>query len=415
MKFRKIPLIKKRFKRPKKKKFKWAFWVFILIILIIILMLIKIILFQKKTFYLKNEPFMIKKNLPNWNYTDIIKNYYEKLPEKYHGEMSHELWGFRKYMRLKYLSEEGNNPFDQKAKMELYHVLGGKKYSQLKNIYIMDYWKFGNSMIMLNNMIYYFEVLKEKKNIYLNPVHHWLIKDKIITEYVNLSLFENTTMIECNDNSTMCIYGTPWILTPIVIMPEIRLGLLKPEILKNLPEVKTSSKDLYIHFRSGDIFRKYYGHKSYSQPPLCFYKKVINENKFRKIYIISENKKNPVIDKLIEVYPTIIYNNGTRSEEISLLMNAYNLVGSVSSFLQVCLILNDRVENFYEYDIYRKIEKFRHLHHECYKYPRSFNIYQMKPSINYQNEMFTWLYTKNQVKLMLEEPCENSLFTLLKT
>ena len=82
---------------------------------------------------MKNEPFKMRVNLPLWNYTDIIENYYYKLPSKYNGEMKHELGIFRKYMRLKYLSEEGNSTADQRAKRELYHQLGGKKYSQKKN------------------------------------------------------------------------------------------------------------------------------------------------------------------------------------------------------------------------------------------------------------------------------------------
>ena len=102
---------------------------------------------------------------------------------------------------------------DQKAIKELYHSLGGKKYSQIKNIYIKDSWKFGNNLIMLNNMIYYFEILGEKKNIYINNAHHWYIKDKIVTDYVNIEMI-NDTLINCNDSETICMQKAPWILTP---------------------------------------------------------------------------------------------------------------------------------------------------------------------------------------------------------
>ena len=414
MKIKKIPLTNRKFKKFRKKKLKWYYFFFPIIIFLIILILLRLGLVQKNSFLMKNEPFKMRVNLPLWNYTDIIENYYYKLPSKYNGEMKHELGIFRKYMRLKYLSEEGNTTADQRAKRELYHQLGGKKYSQKKNIYIMDTWKFGNRMIMLNHMIYYFELLGEKKNIYLNSAHHWYLKNKIVTEYVNISLVDNST-IDCNDNSTMCIYGCPWILTPTVIMPEIRLKLIKPELMRNLPKIETNPKDLYMHIRSGDIFKKFNPHKCYSQPPLCFYKSIINHNKYRKIYIVSENRKNPVIPVLMKEYPDIIFNNGSITEDLSVLINAYNLVGSVSSFVQVCLILNDNVENYFEYDIYRKLEKFRHIHHECFKYPRSFNIYQMKPSNYYQNEMFYWLFSKEQVNLMLEEKCEFSDFKLIRT
>ena len=414
MKYKRIPLINSKFKKTKKKKLQWYYFFFPIIIFIIILIQMRIRLFQTNSFFSKNEPFKMRRNLPHWNYTDIIENYFGKLPHKYKGEVNHELRLFRGYMKLKTISEDGNTLADQMAKQELYHRLGGKVYSRLKNIYVMGTWKFGNRMIMLNHMIYYFELLKEKKNLYLNKAHHWFIKDNITTEYVNISLVDNST-IDCRDNTTMCIISCPWILTPTIIMPEVRLGLLKPEMMKNLPKVETNPKDLYIHIRSGDIFKRYYPHMSYSQPPLCFYESVINTKKFRKIYLIAENRKNPVTKKLLEEYPDLIYNKSDVTEDIVKLMNAYNLVGSVSSFCQVCLIMNDNIKNYYEYDIYRKVEKFRHMHHECFRYPRRFNIYQMKPSEKYQGEMYFWLFSREQVKLMLEEKCDFSDFKLMKS
>lgn len=266
---------------------------------------------------------------------------------------------------------------------------------------------------MLNNMLYYFEILREKKNIYINNAHHWYIKDKIVTNYVNIEMI-NDSVINCNNSETMCIQGAPWIITPQVIWPEIRLGLIKSEIMKNLPKKKTSPKDLYIHIRSGDIYRRFYPHSSYSQPPLCFYKSIINHKKYRNIYLITVNDKSPMIKKLLEEYPNIILNYASLKNDLSVLLNSYNLVGSISSFIQICLILNDKIENYYEYDIYRIIEKFRHLHHDYYKYPKRFNIYKMKPSQYYRGEMYFWQYSDHQVRNMMEEKCDFNDFKLIK-
>ena len=412
MKFKKIPLIKYKFKKNIIKKVKWYYIIIYVIIFLIILFGIKLTIFRKNSFFNKNEPFKIMLNLPRWNYTDLIKNYFDKIPNKYRGEKSHELYILKGYFRLKSLSEDGNSLCDNKTKMELYNKFGGIKYSKQKNIYIRDNWKFGNRMIFLNNMIYYYQILGEDKNIYINSAHHWFLKDKIILDHVNISIVNDSTM-NCNDNETFCVERCPYLLTPKVIKTEIRLGLIKSELMKNLPKVETDPKDLYIHIRSGDIYKN--PHASYSQPPLCFYKSIIDNIKFRKIYIITENNKSPIIEKLIEEYPQINLNYSSVMHDISALINAYNMVGSVSSFAQVCLILNENIENYYEYDIYRKLEKFRHLHHECYKYPRSFNIYQMKPSEYYQGEMYLWVNSGEQRKLMLEEKCDFSQFKLIKT
>ena len=412
MKYKKIPLTKRKFKKTRKVKLQWYHFVFPIIIFLIILIQVKLRLFQKNSFFTKNEPFKMRKKLPDYNFTDIIENYFMKLPEKFHGERDHELRIFRGYMKKYTLSEDGNSIADQRAKMTLYKRLGGEHFSKLKNIFIKGDWRFGNRMLSLNNMIFYFELLKEHKNIYLNSRHHWFLKDKIVTKYVNISL-ANESEIDCNDNYTTCILGCPWLLTPTVLFPEVRLLYVKPELMRNLPTIKTHPKDLYIHIRSGDIFKRFYPHMSYSQPPLCFYESIINNTKYRNIYLIAENRKNPVIKKLIEEYPNIIYNKSTIEEDIAKLINAYNLVGSVSSFCAVCLMMNENIINYYEYDIYRKVEKYRHLHHEIIRYPKQFNIYQMKPSKIYQGEMYFWANTKYQNELMLEEKCNYSEFKLM--
>ena len=50
-------------------------------------------------------------------------------------------------------------------------------------------------------------------------------------------------------------------------------------------------------------------------------------------------------------------------------------------------------------------EKFNHLHHDFFKFPIKYNIYTMKPSQNYKNEMFDWSKSDQQIYLMLNENC----------
>ena len=80
-----------------------------------------------------------------------------------------------------------------------------------------------------------------------------------------------------------------------VIKPELRIHILKNEIKRNLPKLEINSTDLFIHIRSGDIF-KYMPNINidYAQPPLCFYQSIITKFNFTKIYIISQDKENPI-------------------------------------------------------------------------------------------------------------------------
>jgi len=55
-------------------------------------------------------------------------------------------------------------------------------------------------------------------------------------------------------------------------------------------------------------------------------KKIISKFKFNNIYLISQDNKSPIIQKLFKDYPKIKYNINSKETDIALLMNAYNLV-----------------------------------------------------------------------------------------
>ena len=195
------------------------------------------------------------------------------------------------------------------------------------------------------------------------------------------------------------------------IKPQIRLNVVKNEIKRNLPYVEIDPNDLYIHIRSGDIF-KINGCNGYAQPPFCFYQNIIDNFKFKNIYIITENKNNPVIDMILEKYPYIIYTRNSLSHDIAYLANASNLVASISSFFLCVVKLNDNIKKYFEYDIYRKSEKFIHLHHDFYYFPMKFTRYRMKPSITYKNEMFAFCHHPFQIQLMKKEICINKFVVI---
>ena len=203
-----------------------------------------------------------------------------------------------------------------------------------------------------------------------------------------------------------------YLFFPTIIVPEVRIHLLKNEIRRNLPNVNIYPDDLVIHVRSGNIFKELVL-SFYPQPPFCFYEYIISNNKFKNIYIISENNFNPVINKLISVFPNIIFKKNSIHIDISYLCNAYNIVGSSSSFSLESIKLNDNLRKYWEYDIIRRSHKLIFLHQEFYYFPRKFTIYKMKPSKTYGVEMFAWKKTKSQIKLMLEDICPNK-FDVIK-
>ena len=89
------------------------------------------------------------------------------------------------------------------------------------------------------------------------------------------------------------------------------------------------------------------------------------------------------------------------------LINAYNIVGTKSTFLKCLIELNDNLKILYEYDLffndkYDKTLKTFNFH------KKNYIIYKMKSSENYKNKMKKWNNTKSQKKLMIKEKCLNN-------
>ena len=182
--------------------------------------------------------------------------------------------------------------YDNKTKLEFKNDLlnklqkkpkKNKRYdeSEEKIAYVDKSFNFGNSLVLLNNLLYYCEILNISK-IYLNSDRYWPISNNFISHSLNITLVNSSNIDKKQSN--FYEFDRKLIYLQQVIRPKIRINLLKTQIKKYLPKININKKDLYIHIRSGDIFG-YNALKNinYAQPPLCFYKSIINNFKFRNI------------------------------------------------------------------------------------------------------------------------------------
>ena len=90
------------------------------------------------------------------------------------------------------------------------------------------------------------------------------------------------------------------------------------------------------------------------------------------------------------------------------IIHSYNLVASISSFLNMIILLNSNLQYLWEYNLYQMKEKFLHNHYDLFKFPNSFTVYRMEPSMNYKTKMSYWKNSRAQRKLMINEKCINS-------
>jgi hypothetical protein len=115
-------------------------------------------------------------------------------------------------------------------------------------------------------------------------------------------------------------------------------------VYNNIPPL--GNNDLVIHIRSGDIFKKN-PHKKYLTPPLSYYTNIIEKNSYDNIYLISEDKLNPCINRLLELFPKIIFNLQSLKKDIKIILGANNLVMSYGTFIPQLLNFSSNIKNIY--------------------------------------------------------------------
>ena len=317
-----------------------------------------------------------------------------------------------KFFKLKDKPKDPNDPLIIKERDSFFTFISnttGHKVTSIDTIFLTQGYKFGNIIIILNKALFYCEIIKCKR-IILNQNKTWFIKNKVYYPEYNISIevgdpdkFDSeNTLFDASDN---------FLFYYEYIKPEFRANIIKNEILNNLPKVQVDFNDLFMYIRSGDIFT--IDNNYYAQPPLCFYKNIINNYKnFSKIYIIAQDNINPVINKLIEEYPKIIFNINSLKNDIAYLINAFNIVGGISTFINIILRFNDNLKYYWEYNIDSDIVKIINFHHSLYKPFKNITYLRMEPSKRYINEMSNWKHTKSQINLMITEKCINN-FTII--
>ena len=352
-----------------------------------------------------NNTKIIKYKGNNISISNLLNYYSYYLPDKFEKEKIKEIKTANQLLSLEELPKDPKLLIKIKEKLlnKLSSYLN-KNVTSLDVIFVIENGRFGNSLIALNNIIFYCELLGCKK-IILNENKYWHIKKEIISPKTNLTIKIGKLIDNKDENIMIYNFGIfNFFFIPQIIRTQIRIDLVKNEILNNLPKVNINKNSLYIHIRSGDIFSSSIA-SNYGQPPLCFYEKIIKNFNFKKIFIISKDKYNQNINELINKYNNIIYTKNSLDIDIAYLVNAKNIVASISSFLIMCIKLNDNLKYLWEYDFTRLSIKVIHLHHHIYKYPIKYKTYTMMPSKKYIEEMFYWEKTVEQVKLMIEEIC----------
>jgi hypothetical protein len=288
-----------------------------------------------------------------------------------------------------------------------------KNITYINFLFINSHSRFGNFFIALNNVIIFCEIFRCKKIIIVKNNDY--IKGNIFYQKYNLTLEPNYSHNFIDNNSMFINIKFFYYKCNFTVLGKVnRFYLFRKEIINNLPKVKINLDDIYIYIRGGDIFRRI--NKSvlhfYIQPPLCFYKKVLNQFSFREVSIISQDISNPVVLVLLKDYPYIKYNKNNIKLDISYLSNSFNIVSATSSFILSIIKLNQNLKFLWEYDFYKLSERYLHLHYSVYTFSFNYTIYKMNLSKNYINSIYPFKNSEKQRSQMIEAKCDNNFYII---
>ena len=137
----------------------------------------------------------------------------------------------------------------------------------------------------------------------------------------------------------------------IIVSNSDRRDILKKYILPNFNYKKdeTLTKDtLVIHIRSGDIFNNK-RHPFYVQPPFSFYYKVITENNYSNIIIITEkDRRNPCIQMILDNFDNVSIKDSRLEEDINIILSAENFVcNSQGTFGFYLALMSSNIKNLF--------------------------------------------------------------------
>jgi hypothetical protein len=239
------------------------------------------------------------------------------------------------------------------------------------------YGRLGNNIIQVINILHL--ALYYKYNVIL-PEHQFIKKTQL--EIYKSS--DNTIITDTNN-----FFFRKKIKQPKIFNQNIKKV---KEIIRKIFTFSNykNQYDLIIHIRSGDIFHNVI-HNKYISPPLSYYTNIIPN--YEKICLVAEDKRNPIINILLEKYPNIIYNKNSLIRDIEIILGARNIISSIGTFVPSLVIFNNKLEKMYMPSYQMNQYLLEYLN----------NIQIIKIDLEeYKKKINKWKNTIEQKKIMIE-------------
>lgn len=185
-------------------------------------------------------------------------------------------------------------------------------------------------------------------------------------------------------------------------------AVISQAVRKIFPAIVSDTKpprELCIHIRSGDIFSTWV-HADYVQPPLAFYKLVIetlrSENAISSVKLVFEDRRNPVIDPLeaflVENSISYTCQSGSVVEDISAIANSRYMAFGYGTFGPAVCHFSEEIDTVFNF-----------VPEGGQRFPRIPNIRRIIDVVDGSGDYIrvgAWQNSENQRALMVDHPTD---------
>jgi hypothetical protein len=137
----------------------------------------------------------------------------------------------------------------------------------------------------------------------------------------------------------------PDCLQRVTVADYRRLGqqYLLPLLVRT--ELPLGQGDLYVHLRGGDIFASWI-HPSYVQPPLAYYRSLMDQSKALRVLLVAEPGDNPVLP-FLQRDGRVTVQQGTLVQDIWTLIHARQVVAGYGTFALALFYLSPYTQHLW--------------------------------------------------------------------
>lgn len=201
---------------------------------------------------------------------------------------------------------------------------------------VINAWfgRLGNNVFQILRAIYYAHI--HSHNV-INFPHHPLLEDTqiILTEENDSAKTVSSIFYYLKDFHM--VDPEPYVLREYFQKYVAPIFKIKP----STPDTST----LYFHIRGGDCFSDH-PHTLYVQPPLQYYKQIIQNSDCKKTILVCEDTKNPCIEKLL-LLNDVTYTSNNIEKDLMILSSVSQLGIGNGTFGLLPYFMNPHLKKLY--------------------------------------------------------------------